>query len=866
MRILKRLLRYALILALAGIVLGAAALGVAYWLIAPRLPSVDSLKDVRMQVPLRVLSKDGKLIASFGEMRRIPIKIENVPARLKNAVLSAEDADFYHHSGIDVEGTLRAAVHVVLAGGRKVQGGSTITQQVARNFFLSPQKSYTRKLTEIFLSFRIENELSKDQILQLYLNKMFMGHRAYGVAAAAQVYYGKTLDQLTIAECAMLGSLYQAPSVVNPITSPKRAIDRRNWVLGQMLSHHFINQQQYKQAIAEPDHASLHEPPVQVHAPYVAEMVRQAALDRLGNVALTDGYVIHTTIEGDLQGDANHALRQGLIDYDHRHGYRGPEAHVQLPPQVTDDQLDHDLDSYNSVAGLLPGIVTDADAKKATVYLGDSKTITLDMDAVAWARPYVNANYPGARPKAVDAVIKRGDVVRVTQVTTKHDSKTKDDNVASTSETKKQWQLAQIPAAQSALVSLDPDTGAVRALVGGFSFLRSKFNRALMTGSGRQPGSSFKPYLYSAALQHGYTPASIINDAPVVLPDPSKPNGVWTPSNDDGKFDGPMRLRTALVESKNLVSVRLLDALGLPYARHYIIRFGFSLSQLPDNLSMALGTASVSPMSMARGYSVFANGGYLITPYFISEIDDRNGTPVYKADPQRACRQCQQRLLQDPTDVDTDPLASAASSAAPATAGTVAASNAPQAPATAPVNAASVAGATDEHADDKPRLAPRVLTPRNDFLITSLMKDVIRKGTGHAAMALGRTDLAGKTGTTNDHRDGWFGGFNTDLVTVVWVGFDDFSILGRGEFGAETALPIWMDYMGAALKGKPPAELPMPPGITTLTINKHSGLPTSVDDPDAMKEYFKVEDVDRLRAKAKQQQETKEQQHAYDIF
>lgn len=852
MQTLKRLLRYALILALAGVVLGAAAIGVAYWLIAPRLPSVDSLKDVHMQLPLRVLSKDGKLIASFGEMRRIPITIGQVPDRLKDAVLSAEDSDFYHHSGIDVEGTIRAALHVVLAGGKKVQGGSTITQQVARNFFLSPQKSYTRKITEIFLSFRIENELSKDQILQLYLNKMFMGHRAYGVAAAAQVYYGRTLDQLTIAQCAMLASLYQAPSVVNPITSPERALHRRNWVLGQMLANQFINRAQYQQAIHEADHARVHEPPVQVDAPYVAEMVRRAALKRLGNAALTDGYVIHTTIQGDLQADANTAVRTGLIAYDHRHGYRGPEAHVQLPPQVTDAQLSHDLASYDEVSGLTPGIVTASQAQQATVFVaGAPQPVTLDLDAVAWARPYVNENYPGARPKRVDAVIKRGDVIRLA-----HNEKGK-------------WMLAQIPAAQSALVSLDPDTGAVRALVGGFNFLRSKFNRALMPGSGRQPGSSFKPYLYSAALQHGFTPASIINDAPVVLPDPSRPNGVWTPSNDDGKFDGPIRLRTALVKSKNLVSVRLLDALGLRYARHYITRFGFSLDQLPDNLSMALGTASVSPMSMARGYTVFANGGYLVTPYFISEIDDRNGTPVYRAKPQRACRQCEARLLQDPTAVDTDPLAAAGSAGttpAPAASTAVAGAGSAQAPATAPVNAASTAVAGTGNDDGKPLLAPRVITPRNDFLITSLMKDVIRKGTGRAAMSLGRNDLAGKTGTTNDHRDGWFSGFNTDLVTTVWVGFDDFTSLGRGEFGAQTALPIWMSYMGAALKGSPPAELPMPPGITTLTINKDSGLPTSVDDPDAMKEYFKVEDVDRLRAAAKQQQQTKDQQHAYDIF
>jgi penicillin-binding protein 1A len=839
---LKRLLRYALILALAGTLLGAAGLGIAYWLIAPRLPPVNSLKDVHMQVPLRVLSADGKLIATYGEMRRIPIKIQNVPARLKNAVLSAEDSGFYHHSGIDVEGTLRAALHVILAGGRKVQGGSTITQQVARNFFLSPQKSYTRKLTEIFLSFRIEHILSKDQILQLYLNKMFMGHRAYGVAAAAQVYYGKTLKQLTIAQCAMIAGLYQAPSVANPITSPKRALARRNWVLGQMLSNGFINHAQYKQAIAEPDDAYLHEPPIQVHAPYLAEMVRQEALHRLGNAALTDGYVIRTTIDGAEQQEAVDALRKGLIDYDHRHGYRGPEAHVQLPPQASTDDFNHALASYSDIAGMVPGIVTSSSPKQATVYLNDEESITLDLKAVAWARPYVNANHPGARPKRVDAVLKRGDIIRVARDDQGH------------------WQLAEIPAAQSGMVAMDPDNGAIRALVGGFSFQRSKFNRALMPGSGRQPGSSFKPFLYSAAFDHGFTPASIINDAPVVMDDPSKPDGSWTPSNDNDKFDGPVRLRTALVESKNLVTVRLLDALGLRFARQYAHRFGFSFSQIPDNLSMALGTASVSPMSMARAYSVFANGGFLIKPYFISEIDNRDGRPIFRADPLRACRNCEARLLQNPDNLDPTPAENSSTGTPDEDSVLVPVSTSSIA------TAGSSAAATDAGKPAKPRLAPRVIKPRNDFLITSLMKGVILHGTGMAARALGRSDLAGKTGTTNDHRDGWFCGFNSKLVTTVWVGFDDYSSLGKGEFGSKAALPIWMGFMGAALKGTPESSLPMPPGITTLLIDKKTGLPTTLADPDSMEEYFKVEDVPRLRQAAKQRKQAQEQQHAYDIF
>lgn len=835
MRILKRLLRYALILALAGILLGAAAIGVAYWLISPRLPSVASLKDVRMQVPLRVLSADGKLIATFGETRRIPVHIEDVPARMKNAVLAAEDSNFYHHPGVDWQGTLRAAYRVIMSGGDKTQGGSTITQQVARNFFLSPQKTYTRKLTEMFTAFRIEHELSKDQILELYLNKMFLGHRSYGIGAAAQYYYGKTVQQLTLGECALLASSFQLPSVVNPLSHPERALARRNWVLGQMLSNRFITRTQYEQAIAEPNNAFPHEPPIEVEAPYLAEMVRLQALQRLGNAALTGGYVVRTTIDSRLQRDADHAVRAHLVEYDHRHGYRGPEAHVELPPDAGTEAFDEALAAYDDVSGMVPGIVAASDATQATVYLADRDSATLDMDAVAWARPYVNASRAGAKPRSVDAVLKRGDIVRMAL------------------DKEGKWQLTQIPAAQAALVSLDPEDGAVKALVGGFNFVRSKFNRALMSGSGRQPGSSFKPYLYAAALAHGFTPSSIINDAPVSFPDPSRPNGIWSPSNDDGKFDGPMRLREALVKSKNLVSVRLLNALGLRVAREYITRFGFSLDQLPQNLSLALGTASVSPMSMARGYAVLANGGFLVDPYFIAQIDDRNGKPIFVAEPPRACRNCEARLLDNPDVVDNVPEQQPAE-----------ATTAPLPDALVPVAAGSTGTAPAETA--APRLAPRAIDVRTDYLIVSMMRDVVRRGTGSAARALGRDDLAGKTGSTNDHRDAWFSGFDANLVATVWVGFDDFSSLGRGEFGAKAALPIWMGYMGAALKDKPSATLPMPPGIATVAINRYSGLPTGSDDPNAMQEIFKVEDVSRLREAARQQQENKDQQHAFDIF
>ncbi|MHC1481578.1 penicillin-binding protein 1A [Frateuria aurantia] len=842
MQILKRLLRWGLVLALAAVLLVAAAIGTAYWLIAPKLPDVATLKDYHMQVPLKVLTADGKLIASFGEMRRIPVSIEQVPDRLKHAVLSAEDGNFYNHPGVDWHGIVRAVMHVILSGGDKGSGGSTITQQVARNFFLSPEKLYSRKLTEIFIALQMEHELSKDEILTLYLNKMFLGHRAYGVAAAAAYYYGKNLDQLTNAQAAMIAGTFQLPSLVNPINSPARALARRNWVLGEMHHNHYLSDSEYQAAIAEPNDAYPHEQSIQTDAPYMAEMVRQQVLNLLGNDAFNEGYVVKTTLDSQRQTEANKAVWDGLHIYDMRHGWRGPEAHQNLGADPDRQSLDAILANYPAVADMSSGIVTASSGDRATVYLGGGRNIALDLASVRWARPYVNDSRTGAAPTAVDQVVKPGDVVWVVPGDAGH------------------WSLSQIPAAQSALVSLRPEDGAVQALVGGFSFTRSKFNRAVMAA--RQPGSSFKPYIYSAAFERGFTTASIVNDAPIVLPDASRPDGTWTPSNDDDKFSGPIRLREALVESKNLVSVRLLSAIGVGYARQYLTRFGFRPDVLPNNLSMALGTASVSPMTMAQGYAVFANGGYLIKPYYITEIDNRDGQPVYVARPPRTCQDCQQRLLDNaaPAPPPADFANQALLDKVPASATSLAvAQSSPPAEAT---SAASTAGSGDA---GSPVLAPHVIDIRNDYLITSMMKDVILNGTGRAAKVLNRPDLAGKTGSTNDHRDAWFAGFNGDLVTTVWVGFDNFDSLGKGEFGARAALPIWIDYMGAALKGLPMNSLPMPPGISTVMINRDTGLPTSPDDPNAMSEQFKIEDVDRLRNQATQQQEDP-QQHSYDIF
>jgi len=852
MRILKRLLRIAAMLVLCLFLLGVLAAGFTYWLISPRIPSVASLKDVQLQVPLRVESADGKLIALFGETRRIPVRIDQVPAQLKDAFLAAEDADFYHHPGVDWEGTARAGWHVLVTGGNKAQGSSTITQQVARNFFLSPEKSYTRKLIEMFTAFKIENELTKDEILQLYLNKIFLGHRSYGVAAAAEFYYGKKLEQLTLAECAMLAGLPQAPTTGNPLYNQQHATARRNYVLARMLDNRFITQEQYQVAVATPDDAGPHEPPVQVDAPYLAEMVRRQAIERLGSRALTDAYVVHTTIDSRLQALSNAALRTKLEEYDHRHGYRGPEAHVDLAAAASSADFDHALADYHPLSGLVPGLVTEVDGNHATVYLGGGQSVQLDDKAVAWAQRYARKAETGG--EGVAAILRRGDIVRVAQAQVQANEADAADGKTAANDRKPavvakaadpQWQLSQIPAAQSAMVVLDPENGALKALVGGFSFERSKFNRAVQTA--RQPGSSFKPFIYSAAFDRGFTPASIINDAPIALPDPSKPGGLWTPGNDDGKFRGPMRLREALAESVNLVSIRLLDAIGVRYAREYITRFGFPPDAVPANLSLALGTASVSPMAMARGYSVFANGGFLINPYYVAQIDDRDGHAVYRANPPRACRTCAERLLDEGKAVANAPLQPSAAAADP---GALQAS--------APVSAASIGGATNT-----PNLAPRVIGARNDYLVTSLMKSVIDHGTGFEAKKLGRSDLAGKTGSTNDHRDGWFCGFNGDLVTTVWVGFDNYDSLGKGEFGAETALPVWMAFMGPALQGRPENTLPMPPGIVTASIDSVTGTLAGAGDPNAMNEIFKVEDLDRLRTQAQNQQD---QSPAYDIF
>ncbi|NCF81458.1 MAG: PBP1A family penicillin-binding protein [Proteobacteria bacterium] len=764
--------------------IGAAGL---YWYLAPKLPPIDSLKDVQLQEPLRVYSRDGRLIAEFGEKRRTPLEFEQIPELMVNAVLSAEDERFYQHPGVDWQGLTRAVVHVIRTG-EKGPGGSTITMQVARNFFLGREKTYLRKLNEILLALKIEKELTKEDILELYFNKIFLGHRAYGVEAAALVYYGSRLDELSIAQTAMIAGLPKAPSRFNPIVNPERAMTRRNYVLGRMRELDAISEEEFQLAVAAPVTARLHGLSVEVEAPYVAEMVRVYAAELLGEEAYTAGYRVYTTIDSRLQEAANQALRKNLLAYDQRHGFRAPEFHVNLDdPGVS---LDAVLADIPATAGLLPAVVVGVQDKLVTAYAKIFGEIEIPWPGLEWARAYVDENRRGPELETAHGVLEPGDVVRV---------QLQEDG----------WRMVQVPVVEGALVAVDPEDGAVISLTGGCDFYRSKFNRA--TQAQRQPGSNFKPFIYSAALDYGFTAASIINDAPVVFDDPGL-EAVWRPENYSGKFFGPTRLRVALFKSRNLVSIRLLRAIGINYAIDYLRRFGLDVDRIPHDLSLALGSGSVTPLEMATGYAVLANGGYLVKPYFVDRIESSDGELWFQADPARVCRDCE----------EDDSVAL----------------NSARDPELDEVVLADDPGEAQAH-------APRVLSPQNVWLMNSLMRDVIKRGTGRRALRLKRGDLAGKTGTTNDQQDAWFSGFNPKLVTVTWVGFDQLGPLGRRETGAGAALPMWIDFMRVALDGVAEEPLPQPDGLVTVRIDPESGLRASASQPGAVFETFRSENVPR---------------------
>lgn len=800
-----KILAWLLAAGFAGILLGIVAFAAAYLYVAPSLPPVAMLKDVRLQVPMRIYTRDGKLLQEYGVKRRVPLNYEDIPPLMIEAFIAAEDSRFFEHPGVDYQGLIRAAISLLLTG-RKEQGGSTITMQVARTFFLTREKLFIRKLREIFLALKIGHEFSKEKVLELYLNKTFLGERAYGVGAAARVYFGTDVWHLDLAQIAMIAGLPQAPSL-NPIADPKWSLRRRGYVLGRMRDLGFIDQAAYQRAMQQPLTATYHGEVAQVSAPYVAEMVRKEMTARYGDDAYTDGYQVTTTLDSRLQPLAVKALREGLESYNRRHGYRGPVAHVDLPPNAGTDQWQAALSGRKDYGNLSPAVVVAVGQQDAKVYVGGDKPVDIDWDGLKWARPYINARTAGSPPQTAADVVKVGDIVYLKQ-------------------NGDRWQLSQLPSAEGAIVALDPVDGAVVALSGGFDFNLSKFNRA--TQAQRQPGSSFKPYIYTAALADGMTAATMINDAPVVVAD-QQLEDVWRPENYEREFHGPTRLRYALVHSLNLVTIRVLRRMGIDYALNFMQRFGFDPKQLPRNLTLALGSANLTPLQMARGYATIANGGFLIEPYFIQRIvDSTTGRTVYEADPAVACDAC------TADDNGTVPAAVADRVSPP-----VSVTEPVSAP--LPASAAPLAPTVNVAASTRPaRIARRTLDPQDDYIIQSMMRDVIQHGTGRQALSLHRGDLAGKTGTSNDWNNAWFGGFNANLLTIAYVGFDQVQTLGFGETGARAALPIWINFMGPALKGVPEMPFIQPPGLVTVKIDSQTGLRAPSGDPHAMFEVFRV--------------------------
>ena len=778
-------------------------LNAAYLYLAPQLPPASQLSDVSFQIPLRVYSADGLLIGEFGDKRRTPLKYEQLPPMFVNAVLAAEDDRFFEHGGVDVRGLARAFAELLRY--REIRsGGSTITMQVARNFFLDREQKFLRKFNEIVLALEIESVLSKEQIFELYMNKIFLGHRAYGAEAAAQVYYGKSIRDLDLPQWAMIAGLPKAPSAYNPITNPERALSRRNWILRRMHKVGFIDREQLDIARATPVDVRYHGPAPELDASYLAEMVRREVVERFGaENAYTSGLRVYTTLDGSRQAAAVRALRAGLHEYDERHGWRGAEATVdlkELSPLPEAEQIaDSDesiallhqwtalLRPFNPIADLQPALIMSTSEQDARALLADGQQVMLSWENIQWARRYIDADTIGAELKRVTDAIKAGDVVRLREVTV-------DGN--------KQWRLAQIPTAQSALVALDPKTGAIQSLAGGFSFSQSNFNRAIQ--GQRQAGSALKPFIYTAGLSKGLTPASLINDAPIVFED-SALETAWRPTGASSRFYGPTRIREALYRSLNLVSIRLLQQTGISHTVTTLKQFGLPAERFQRDLSLALGSAALTPMEMASGFSVFANGGFRVEPWFIQRIDNNENTTLWLA-PQVVL--CDPECPATPEfDTELPIVADDASNAAPTV---------PQAPVT----------------------VQRAVDARYIWLMDSMLKDVVRRGTAYRVSQLGRRDLAGKTGTTNDQVDAWFVGYSPALVAAVWVGFDEPTSLGRGEYGGRAALPIWMDYMTSALQDVPEEQLPQPPGIVTARINTTSGKLARPGDADAIFEYF----------------------------
>ena len=724
---------FPLLLLTSAVLAGLLLVGFAAAIVFPTLPSLEVLTDYQPKIPLRVYSADGKLIGEFGEERRAVVKIGDVPKPMLDAILAAEDERFYQHSGVDYVGVARAALSNFVSGGVR-QGASTITMQVARNFFLSKERTLTRKFNEMLLAFKIEASLDKNQILELYINQIYLGQRAYGFAAASQIYFGKPLANLSLAELAMLAGLPKAPSRYNPISNPKRAKLRQQYVLRRMHELQLISDEQFAAAEKQPVVVKREINEFPVHAEFFAEMVRQVLYERYQDDAYTKGIRVYTTLLTSHQEAAYESLRRGVQEYDRRHGYRGPEGYVELPGKLTDESLEDALQETTDSDGIHAAVVTEASPRLVKAYRKGGGWVEIKDDGLKFAaRMLGDKANPGQR-------VRRGAIIRVQK------------------DEKGRWQIAQLPEVEASFVAMDPRDGALRALVGGFDFNRNQYNH--VTQALRQPGSSFKPFIYSAALEKGFTPATVINDAPLTFTAAQTGSEPWEPKNYDGKFEGPMRLRTALAKSKNMVSIRVLDAIGPKYAQEYITRFGFDADRHPPYLTMALGAGSVTAWQMARAYAVFANGGYLVQPYFIHKIVDDRGNVLALAQPRRA---------------------------------------------------------GDE--------ALRVIDARNAFIIDNMMQDVTRTGTAARAARLGRPDLAGKTGTTNEFVDAWFAGYQPSLVGIAWVGYDQPRTLGRNQTGGVVALPIWLGYMEQVLKDVPEMPREMPPGVVVLPTGPYPTLP-----------------------------------------
>ena len=750
-----------------------------YLYTVPRLPDVELLREVELETPLLIYSKEGLLIGEFGEQRRSPLTYEEIPQRFIQAILAAEDDQFFSHPGINPGSLLRAALELIQSG-RIKSGGSTITMQVAKNYFLSQERTFDRKLKEILLAIKIERELSKQEILALYVNKIYLGNRAYGIQAAAEVYYGKKIDALDLSEIAMIAALPKAPSRFNPIADPERAGLRRNWILGRMLSLGYIDQAEHDAAITVPPATHYHGPQRDLRAEHVAEMARQEILARYGSKAYSSGLQVITTLDARLQQSANQATLSGVLKYDRRHGYRGSEGQIDLKEVTSRDARLARIMALPAFSGLQRALITRIDGKQIDILLENGEELSLPWDKLlGWSGRKISQVALPRNPKPGKHPFSPGDLIRLFR------------------EQDGSWILAQPPQVQTALLCIDANSGAIQALVGGLNAESNHFNR--VTQGERQPGSSFKPFIYSAALENGFTAASIIDDAPLVFQtSPFEPE--WRPENAGGDFSGPIRLRQALYLSKNLVSIRLLQAIGPDKAISYAQQFGFAKERLPRDLTLALGTGTVTPLEMTRGYTVLANGGFKVEPYLIEAVYDRYGQELYRANPARVCHEC-----------DTE-------------------NPAPEHPAAIDGSAAS-------------KSAPRVMDARTQYLINDMLKDVITKGTGRAALALNRHDIAGKTGTTNEGKDAWFAGFNPNLVTTVWVGYDQPRSLGEYEFGGTAALPIWIDFMRTALDGVDEVQLPQPPGIVAVRIDPVTGERAGPDMSHAIFELFKAEEL-----------------------